>query len=102
MDCHPFVLSMVSLWLSFAVVMPMEAKRITHYMARVVFGRLGETAIDVIRYALSSPVTFARSTVTVRKLAFVFQMLQLVEIVLLVLSPIGLFMLPAVGLSFIT
>jgi hypothetical protein len=99
---RPFVLSVASLWLSFGWVIPKEQGREAHYLALEIFGRFGTTPGDVIRYALHSPVEFARAVFTVRKLAVVYQILQPFGLILPVLSPVGLFALPALGLNLIT
>ncbi|MBC7262857.1 MAG: DUF2079 domain-containing protein [Chloroflexi bacterium] len=98
----PLLLSVASLWLSFAWVIPTELGQEVHRRANAVFGQFGETPGDVIRYMVYSPVDFARAVFTARKLGFVYQMLQPLGLVLPALSVVGLFALPALGLNLIT
>jgi len=95
----PAVLSILSLILSYTIVLPGLGGNAISSRTAAILGPLGETPRDVLRYAIGKPRIFLRMIFNMPKLALLYQLFQPLLFLIPLLSGEIIFALPALGLN---
>ena len=95
----PVLLASLSLYLSYAILMPAFGGDAVASRTAALLGDLGETPQAILRFAVTDPVGLGRKVLTLPKLALFYQLYQPLLFALPWLSPEALLAVPALGLN---